>query len=40
MHRRHARHEPSICVSAFYAKRQKNIDFAISRMSEIEILDD
>ena len=39
-HRRHARHEPVLCVSAFYDKRQKNIDFAISRMSDVEILED
>ena len=39
-HRRHARHEPVLCVSAFYDKRQKNIDFAISRMSDIEILEE
>jgi len=38
-HRRHTRHEATLCVNGFYSRQRKHVNFSVQRMSEIEVME-
>ncbi len=39
-HRRHTRHEATLCVNGYYPKQHRHVNFSLSRMSEISAIDE
>jgi len=38
-HRRHTRHEASLCICGYYAKQRRNVNFSLVRMSEVLVVE-